>query len=754
MVRSARRLLAVTALMSSLVGAAACGGDSAESTDASTDGAAAPETGVDATTDGSMGDAAPEAHDGAAEGSPDGAADASADTADEVGDAGAATDAPSDAHDAAAEGSSDGSADAGADAVDEAGSEAGDAAADTVSDALTDAASEAGVPAEGGADGGLTSSFPGELAPPYYTSSNCTLWGSSPPLLSFGTTALAVGSEGLWAGSASSLFVMRLSGGVWYLSTLPGLANGTGVSRMVAGTGWAAAVTTGNGLYYHASGQPWVPINVPFVMAGTELYAADTELVAFSASGVYWFDGTAWNTIAYETGSAGAGAAAGPHDNLYMTDNLGWHHYDGMTWTDVGAPSLPASSSLGGLALSASGQLVASAGGSTPALFVLSGGTWTNVTPLPCSMAGRMMRSGPASSDILFACADVPKVVQFVPGTNTFVTRASTTSYFVTAVALSGSTLYLLEQGSLPTPTYLMSSTGGTATFVVTSAAPSYRSGGVPNMPPPQPVAAPPFAGRSATDLYAAQDEGIMALSGGAWSQLPGTGSMAVEGMWESPDGTLFFAEKTSNGLSMHRWTAGKVTTDATLSGNYWSNLTGRSASDAYFGVDDGVQHWSGTSWTNTGFPDPGSPIRTLGVGNTPDLFVNAGPRTYLWDGSASHALPSSGLLCPGSSGATPLVFQWTPTLSSTTVQYDQGPGWTSIATPVPNACTSCAPTGPDPSHVVIFDNGTFTYWNGTTWSTYTDLLTQLISTTSVAWTDGTNAAVAAPNGVVLCALP
>jgi hypothetical protein len=52
-------------------------------------------------------------------------------------------------------------------------------------------------------------------------------------------------------------------------------------------------------------------------------------------------------------------------------------------------------------------------------------------------------------------------------------------------------------------------------------------------------------------------------------------------------------------------------------------------------------------------------------------------------------------------------------------------------------------------------ERGTFARWNGTTWSTYSDIVTEaLASSASVAWTDGTHAAVATSNGVVLCTLP
>jgi hypothetical protein len=672
--RTLRRLLAITAVMSSLAGAAGCSGGNLGSVDGGTDGPAGAETGVDASTDGSP------AHDGAA---------------DAVGQ-------------------------------------------DARGDAAGDASGDSAVPGEGGTDGGSTGTFPGESAPPY-TSSNCTLWGSSPPLLSFGQYALAVGSEGVWAGAANQPFVMRLSGGVWYLSTLPGVASGTGVQTIVAGTGWAVA-QAGAGTYYHSSGKPWV--SIPY---RAYLYAADTELLGFDPSGVYWFDGAAWNTIPNPVGSTGPGAAAGPHDNLYILDNLGLHHYDGTTWTDIVSPS----TALAQLALPTGGPLVAATSTAASSLFVYSGGTWTNVTPLPCSF-GYLRRSGPAS-DVLLQCDDsTGEIVQFTPGANTFTVRAQTQTFILNAVALSGSTLYLLEGTSSLS---LLSSTGGLATPVLTSKAPSYLS---------TTCCGQPFAGRSPTELYAAQDLGIMALSGGTWSQLPGTGSIPVSAMWESPEGTLFFAQQTSNAttatFAMHRFTAGAVTTDGTVSGtnpagHNWSNLIGRSASDAYFAIDYGVQHWDGTSWSDTGF-NQGYEITILGVGTAPDLFVYGTNQltyqTFLWNGSSAFTA-STTAFSPGSSGTTPLVFQW---LAPSTVQYDQGAGWLSIPTPVPNACTTCGPTGPDPSHVVLFDKGTFTYSKGATWSTYSDALTQLITTTSVAWTDGTQAAVAAPNGVVLCTLP
>jgi hypothetical protein len=673
------------------------------------------------------------------------------------GDARADTTADASTGDAGADAWADGSpADAGADttldaSAGDASSEAsGDSPADSSSDSPAD--SPADSPSNGGSDAGALT----------YTTQRCTLWASQPPLTQFpGNWAptMAVGSDGLFIGDPNGPVVSNLSGGVWSLSMV---AAGSQVRSMLAGTGWEAATVLQlqggtEQVYYRATGGTWQPLTTPPLSSLADLYAAGTELVAWDYSTTaYWFDGSTWHDLPYETSDAAISAIAGPHDDFYVADGQGLHHYDGTAWSDISCPALNDGGAdatangcpvVEGIVPLGPGEVVVETAGM---LFHLKGGTWTT-TASPCNLSAPTVSGGA----VLFSCpvssSQVPEIVQFLPATDAFsILVPASSSFYTSGVQLAmyqGMLLVLLNSvgsAALETPS------GGTLVPYVTSPGPSYRN---------VTALTHPVTGRSSTELYTAQDQGVMALSGGTWSPLPGTQTVNAGSLWEAPDGTLFLADyatgATPGKVTLRRWAGGSLTSDATFTPFTTSNLIGRSATDAYFGMTTDVYHWDGTAWTAlTGLNLASvSYVVTLGVGPSPDLFIgDQGISIVEFDGISGSTISTNMSLSPGSSAATPLVFQigGNPAI----VQYDQGQGWVSIAAPLPTNINAL-PTGPDPSHVVLFDHGTFARWNGTTWSTYSDILTEVLaSSATVAWTDGTNAVAATSNGVVLCALP
>jgi hypothetical protein len=455
------------------------------------------------------------------------------------------------------------------------------------------------------------------------------------------------GFKSVWGSGPDDVYAAGLStvlhwNGTSWSDAVPAVAKSLSASGFtVWGTGpsdvYLGASARGGLTLFHWDGSAWTSNQTPeSATLAMDVWASGPSDVYLAGYSLWHWDGKGWS-VAIADGFQSVWGT-GPHDVFALGNHSGiGKHWDGLAWSDMGAPLGHAYSQVWGPGRDELFGLGVSGG-----IDHWDGTAWS---PMPLNVTGRLVAiSGRSSNDVVAAVSD---------GT---IIRWDGTQW--------------KKEGGLPTWSLIDVWEGpGGAAFAV-----GY-SGGGPSIMARSPNAwgTLSFAGTPPAlngvwssgpdDLFAVGDEGTLAhWDGIAWSTTALDPTLPMRGVWgNAPDDVWAVGDNATgdpianlahwDGLGWSRPpNAPSVALPGTLRGVWNSSPT-----DVYLvGESQGlscVLHWDGTTWTAlanvfptpSGYPPGGPPLPNPGFGpplngvwgsGRNDVYVYGDGEISHWDGS------------------------------------------------------------------------------------------------------------------------
>ncbi len=618
---------------------------------------------------------------------------------------------------------------------------------------------------------GPTTPLPGELEYPWH-SSRCTVWTSSVPRLDYPSSAS--NEEGVWFIGRPLLnndiprqpFVMRHSGGHWFLTAPPFSFSRYGFPQVAAGPSWVAA-EAGAEIAYHENGGDWHLLrDMGFFPRAVWSGGGDLFALSTASPRIHRYNGLNWEHFdppLPPLPPSGLLRAAGGVSDLFVADGSTFTHFDGMHWSELPQPPYRCTNGAV-LAVPSRNELVTSSGG---AVCRWDGHTWADVTPsLPPECAPG---SGFGGNFEIWSASGAPRLSRACLFDETTWWRWSNPlGAFVRLPDSAGvRTATIADDGVLNVlrdtrpyagmatleirPTHLGCS-GWVADPVIQSLTLT-----APHLPA--------IAAVSSDEVYVTLGLGIARLrTDGSFDTVPGTEALGIDRLSIASDGTMFCLSvgASSPTFDIGRMVSGAWQRDATYSYFGYAvfesppgNLLVRTATDAYLAAG-GVYHWDGSHWSSVPFAaPPGAECHaaSLAVGTAGTMFVGCARRPY---GSAApivlQCTPTGGCVYAGTDPVWPGGVENSFGLRSNSegwVQWSDGGAWTSLAS---SALGWSPPLAAATVDTVIAGVGArlYRYRAETGWIALDDRLAGLINA-PVTWTDGRHVALRDASGAALC---